>query len=312
MNKQDERYRFSNTLIRKIDKHKSFLKDYGIEVIIFLISILYLLLDIIFNSHPASAIIFRALTIALLFQICYKVIPLPSYIDLEDIFEAISKKKEMNILMTKHSEKNGCFKLLATGIYQKINTIISIEDNALIIKQQDIAIKSYLEFWKMLVEMQKSEQNKTYTVQCIHAFDMKMYDHKTSKHAERLLKLQKKFIDNKGKIFRILCSNSENLDEEIKMVAYSMEEIRIEVFYYNLGSNYSKDYAGDWDFAHVLETNDAYIWKGYNKHENNVTSAALTGNGKYDGKDLVMLWQDIKDNSNQIIKGELRGTYIDQ
>ncbi|MFN9621350.1 MAG: hypothetical protein ACK587_00715 [Cyanobacteriota bacterium] len=307
-----EHFKNTNTLAKYFLAHKPLQKEYLIEVILLSISIVYGVLDAFINNSPKSNTIFKVLVIGLLLQICYKVLLLPSYIKLINIENHLGqisdnaiKSNQISMLLSKHMSE-GCFRHLVYDLNHEINNILYVEENAIIIKHTDIAISSYLDFWTKLIDMQKRYNHRNnITVQCIHAFDMKMYDDKTNRQAEILLNLQKKFIESNGKVQRILCGNSKDLDDDIKKVAIAMKRINIEVFYYNLGSNYIKDYTGNWDFAHVLETKDAYIWNGYNKHDNKVVSATLIGNGKYEGKDLFHLWEDIKENSSRIENGEL-------
>jgi hypothetical protein len=176
-----------------------------------------------------------------------------------------------------------------------LDNTIMLEADRVTVNHPLLAIASYDDFWKRLVEHQKKSR-AFLTIQAIHSCEMDIWvDHPLTKS---LLESQKQFCKNGGRICRILCGRGAHPSKSIQRAAELMLEAGIEVYYYNLLDGKVVEHNFAWDFMRIEETGHAVIWDSFAGLPHSVINEAVYCRySEYKGHNLAALWMNIRAHS---------------
>lgn len=178
---------------------------------------------------------------------------------------------------------------LGRKLQLEVVTALRKEDGGFRCCNRHLAIHSYEEFWHLLLERPRNRH-----VQALHTGEVEVF---APNQKQPMLEVQRQFIEGGGKVARILCYGHaiEGLPAEIKVLATSMLERKIDVYYCDR-RRIPQLQKIDWDFLRVTETKDAAIWTL--NPSGVIIGASYTNSGEYEGMNFEALWEQIKRQSH--------------
>jgi hypothetical protein len=241
-----------------------------------------------------------ALTVTLLLFLVEQFFEIGHKLDLADGVDSSASaireyiRKDSGIL-------GGLLKLL----FDETSRSITMLDDGFKVSHSSLAIHSYVKFWGLLAEEQRTRGNTLppLTVAAIHSCSMDIWDNHPQ--SPRLLDLQREFHRHGGKISRILCADGSQPDAQVRLAYSRMVEAGIDVRYFDISTSVVEHTFG-WDFLYVRETHRVVIWDSFAKGPGGVINEAVyLDSMTYDGKNLDSLWFDIFNRSVEFVPDQL-------
>ena len=192
------------------------------------------------------------------------------------------------------SNDRGIIGKLLESTHEELSKAIKVDEHGFVLLNPALAIYSYVKFWELLVEEQRSRRLKPLNLEVIHSCEIDIWtDHPLT---ERLIDRQKKFRELGGVITRILCGRGGKPSPAFVKAYKNMLRANIDVRYYNYEDGVI-DHTFAWDFLRVRETGHAVIWASFARGEV-IEEAIYTNAPRYKGKHLAKMFKDILDHSN--------------
>jgi len=181
---------------------------------------------------------------------------------------------------------------LVRQLHAELDLVLRLDGRDIRVEHNSIAIHSYEEFWKLLLEEQGRRNGRSLEVKVIHSCGIEVWlSHPLTRP---LLEHQRQFCRNGGMIRRILCGTTDVPDERLNRAAQMMREVGVEVYYYNLASNAITHHSFAWDFLVVEQTKHAAIWDSFANRPGGVIDVAVYNqDGEYKNKELRDLWNEV-------------------
>ncbi|MEZ4941273.1 MAG: hypothetical protein R3D58_10405 [Saprospiraceae bacterium] len=181
-----------------------------------------------------------------------------------EIVKIIKGQNERIRNLILHCAKSGPFVgRFYTQTMKKYHEEFSIESNGFVITNEYLSLIIYIQFWEYLVAQQKkipyNSSNSPIIARVVHSNTIHIWTNKHDKYKEftnKLLRLQKEFVDAGGIIVRILIGKTFEPDKAYKNVIALMRQYRIDIKYLQQ-SEYNKL---DYDFVLLMDENMVLKW----------------------------------------------------
>lgn len=224
------------------------------------------------------------------------------------------KKAEAFTRNVKNSLNGEVFSILTEKLKKAVE--ISSDDQGFSIKGECWVLESYENLWEKL---SKAQQVFGTELRCFVVHDCNNFSFWLT-HPKALLFynlqrefLEKRFRDQKGEIYRILCGKGDKANNSAVNSAEKIIESSDRVFYYNtdnpaVGTLFPKEFLVVTNCKLSLEEVIAtVIWTEFD-HMESPTKATHKIDDKYEGKSLLEIWQQIAKVSTELPKDSSTST----
>ena len=185
---------------------------------------------------------------------------------------------------------------LCKHTYESLDNTIKFdeENDGFTLANSVLALRSYVEFWELLVEEQASrKRSNPLHLEITHSCEIDIW---TNHHlTERLIEVQQRFAAKGGKITRVFCGRGSEPHDAIKAAIHNMHRANVNALYYDISKGIV-DSTFSWDFLHVKETGKCVIWSAFSRGEV-IEEAIYVNTPFYRGCDLAEMWSRIASHS---------------